>query len=212
MPVIQSSTGCLARQLVDVGGLPGVDGAARVGEQLGVLGRRIDHLAHPERDVAATHPPTARVRPARAPRRATARRSFPAPGRRSTHRRATARPADQQLPVRRAPTATPRCSPRRRCPAPASTPRCRRRGRPGRARAAASTISGELSTASTTASGQRSESVHGQVARTAAQVDDAARDSAPHPRQQVEERPPRWSAKARYTSGFHMSPVWHSSS
>ena len=42
VPEIHSSTGMLAAQLVDVRGLPRVDGAARVGEQVGIPGRGVD--------------------------------------------------------------------------------------------------------------------------------------------------------------------------
>ena len=68
-------------------------------------------------------------------------------------------------------------------------------------------ISGELSTPTTSAAGQRPASGGGQVARTAAQVDHVTRVVAPTRREQVEERPARSPANRRYWPGSHMSPL-----
>src|SRR6478736_1042185 len=79
-------------------------------------------------------------------------------------------------------------------PTTASRPRSR----------AAATISCELSTASTTASGHRCESVTVRLPGPQPRSTTRRGDSAATRAVRSKNGRPRWSAKARYTSGFHM--------
>ncbi len=119
---------------------------------------------------------------------ATGRRNSPAPAWRSTTQQPVGPPTAPAAQHARAPTAGWRCLSRRRyrvagvhartSPTCASTPRSR----------ADSTISGELSHASTDGVGPALRQGEGQVAGPATEVDHPARLLGTNPRQQVEER------------------------